>query len=127
MAVALALPCIVYCWLAATQTQNLAVISLLIGIEQFGYGFGFTAFMMYLMYFSRGVNATSHYAFCTAFMALGMMLPGMGAGWLFDNVHNLLPAEFDHFSRYDLFFAVVMLTTLATFAVTARIRAILKE
>ena len=127
MAVALALPCIVYCWLAATQTQNLALISLLIGIEQFGYGFGFTAFMMYLMYFSRGVNATSHYAFCTAFMALGMMLPGMGAGWLFDNVHNLLPAEFDHFSRYDLFFAVVMLTTLATFAVTARIRAILKE
>jgi PAT family beta-lactamase induction signal transducer AmpG len=51
-------------------------------IEQLGYGFGFTAFMLYLMYFSEGSHKTAHYAICTGFMALGMMIPGMFAGWL---------------------------------------------
>ena len=51
-------------------------------IEQFGYGFGFTAYMLFLIYFSEGEHKTAHYAICTAFMALGMMLPGMIAGWL---------------------------------------------
>jgi len=51
-------------------------------IEQFGYGFGFTAYMLYLIYFSEGEYKTAHYAFCTGFMALGMMIPGMFSGWL---------------------------------------------
>ena len=49
---------------------------------QFGYGFGFTAYMLYLIYFADGEHKTAHYAICTAFMALGMMIPGMAAGWL---------------------------------------------
>ena len=51
-------------------------------VEQFGYGFGFTAFMLYMIYIARGEHPTAHYAICTGFMALGMMLPGMGSGWL---------------------------------------------
>ena len=53
-----------------------------VAVEQlgYGYGFGFTAFMLYLMYFSQGKYKTSHYALCTGFMALGMMIPGMFSG-----------------------------------------------
>lgn len=119
MAAALALPCAVYCYLAIVQPASFVVVSVLIGIEQFGYGFGFTAFMLYLMYFSRGENSTSHYAFCTAFMALGMMLPGMAAGWLFDTLAVnpvLLSAGI---GGYESFFWIVMITTLATFGATA--------
>lgn len=84
MAMSLTLPCVLYCWLAMTQPTDLTAICVAVGVEQFGYGFGFTAFMLYLIYFSQGESQTSHYAFCTAFMALGMMLPGMAAGWLHD-------------------------------------------
>ncbi len=118
MALSLTLPCIVYCYLASTLTQNIYLISSLIGIEQFGYGFGFTSFMLYMMYFSKGENSTSHYAFCTAFMALGMMLPGMGAGWLLDSIPQMLPTLSASFSQYDIFFGLVMLTTIITFVVT---------
>lgn len=111
--------------------DNYIVIASLIGIEQFGYGYGFTAYMLFMMHFCRGENSTSHYAFCTAFMALGMMLPGMAAGWIFERMSELaiqLPELGDMLSAYNssrgaygLFFIVVMLTTLVTFAVTWRI------
>ena len=51
-------------------------------IEQFGYGFGFAAFMMYLIYVADGESKTSHYSIATGFMALGMMLPGMLSGYI---------------------------------------------
>lgn len=107
MAAALTLPCAVYCYMAAVQPGSFALVSVLIGFEQFGYGFGFTSFMLYLMYFSRGESSTSHYAFCTAFMALGMMLPGMAAGWIYEQIGG-----------YEPFFWLVMLTSLATFLAT---------
>ena len=65
-----------------TKTGNLLIINICVVIEQFGYGFGFTAYMLYLIYFSQGSHKTAHYAICTGFMALGMMIPGMFAGWL---------------------------------------------
>lgn len=68
--------------LSYTQTTSLWLINICVFIEQFGYGFGFTAYMLYLIYFSEGAHKTAHYAFCTGFMALGMMLPGMFAGWM---------------------------------------------
>jgi PAT family beta-lactamase induction signal transducer AmpG len=71
-----------FVYLSFSQTSSLLVINSCIFIEQFGYGFGFTAYMLYLMYFSGGEQKTAHYAICTGFMALGMMLPGMFAGWL---------------------------------------------
>lgn len=127
MALSLTLPCLLYCYLAAMQPDNFLLICTCIGVEQFGYGFGFTAFMMYLIYFSHGENSTSHYAFCTAFMALGMMLPGMAAGWLWEwlEKYNLLGA--DGPQGYLNFFCLVMLTTLATFASTEAVRRTLSE
>ena len=82
MALSLLLPTALFLYLAYSQTDNFLVISVCIFVEQFGYGFGFTAFLLYMMYFSEGEHKTSHYAICTGFMALGMMLPGMFAGWL---------------------------------------------
>lgn len=122
MALALTLPCGLYCWLAMVQPTDFLTINIAIGVEQFGYGFGFTAFMLYLLYFSRGEMATSHYAFCTAFMALGMMLPGMAAGWLWEQLQQLslfgLPGQ----QGYVNFFWAVMACCLATFAVCACVR-----
>lgn len=110
MAASLALPCIVYCYMAIAQPSGFALVCTLLGVEQFGYGFGFSAFMMYLIYFSRGESQTSHYAFCTAFMALGMMIPGMAAGYLFSLCGG-----------YIGFFWLVMASSLATAAATAAV------
>ncbi|MDL2223266.1 MFS transporter [Bacteroidales bacterium OttesenSCG-928-M11] len=71
---------IVFVYLAYSQTNNWYIINLCILIEQFGYGFGFTAYTLFMMSFAQGKNKTAHYAICTGFMALGMMLPGMIAG-----------------------------------------------
>lgn len=104
MAAALTLPCIFYCFLAIWQPSGIHLISSAIFVEQFGYGFGFTAYMLYLIYFSRGENATSHYAFCTAFMAIGMMVPGMFAGWILEWV-----------AGYINFFWLVVISSALTF------------
>lgn len=122
MALSLTLPCGIYCFLSMFRPGSFPLICSAIAIEQFGYGFGFTAFMLYLIYFSRGENKTSHYAFCTAFMALGMMLPGMAAGWLHDRF-----ADFGIFGAsgpqgYVNFFWLVMLSCLATFAVCLKVK-----
>ncbi len=106
MSMALALPCAVYLVLAAVQPTALWSIFLLVAIDQFGYGFGFTAYMLYMMQFSEGSFKTSHYAICTAFMALSMMIPGLFAGWMQEAL------------GYVGFFIVVMLCCLATITVT---------
>lgn len=130
MALSLGLPCILYCWLSVTQPDSFVAICVAIGVEQFGYGFGFTAFMMYMMYFCDGPQRTSHYAFCTAFMALGMMLPGMAAGWLFDLGNRMFTPVGEGNSvaslGYVVFFSFVMIACIATFAVTAVVRRTLK-
>lgn len=82
MALSMNVPNLLYVYMSAAQPDNYLLVCSLVGIEQFGYGFGFTAFMLYLIYISRGTYSTSHYAICTGFMALGMMLPGMIAGWI---------------------------------------------
>lgn len=117
MALSLTLPCIFYCGLAMWQPENFLLICAAVGIEQFGYGFGFTAFMLYLIYFSRGENSTSHYAFCTAFMALGMMLPGMAAGYLHDLFATLNITGGSGPQGFVNFFWWVMLCCFVTFAV----------
>ena len=82
MAIAMLSTTIVFVYLSHVQNASLLMINACIFIEQFGYGFGFTAYMLYLMYFAEGEQKTAHYAICTGFMALGMMIPGMFAGWL---------------------------------------------
>ena len=106
MAACMTLPCITFVYLAICQPTNLAVISTAIAIEQFGYGFGFTAYMLYMMYFSDGEFKTSHYAICTAFMAASMLLPGMVAGYIQEAI------------GYVNFFWMVMVCCIATLVVT---------
>lgn len=118
MALSLALPCGVYCWLAMSQTDNFMLICTAIAIEQFGYGFGFSAFMLYLIYFSRGESRTSHYAFCTAFMALGMMLPGMAAGWIHEQLSQINLFGGVGPQGYINFFWWVMVCCMATIVVS---------
>ena len=106
----ISLPDIVYVYLSYAQPDNLFIINSCIFIEQLGYGFGFTAYMLYLIYFSQGKQQTAHYAICTAFMALGMMLPGMAAGLL------------QEILGYQHFFIWIMLCCLATFIVSFFLR-----
>ena len=87
--------------------SSLFIINIGVFIEQFGYGFGFTAYMLYLIYYSQGEYKTSHYALCTALMALSMMLPGLVAGYLQEHV------------GYLWFFIIVVLLCSVTFVVTA--------
>ena len=82
MAMALTLPCLSFVFLSLWQPDSLWIIGSCVALDQFGYGFGFTAYMLYLIYFSEGEFKTAHYSLCTAFMALSMMLPGMVAGYV---------------------------------------------
>jgi len=82
MVLAINIPHLAYVYMAFAQPSNYLVISLCAAIEQFSYGFGFTAYMLYMIYISEGENKTAHFAIATGFMALGMMIPGMFSGWL---------------------------------------------
>ncbi|MFS4469322.1 MFS transporter [Maribacter sp. 2210JD10-5] len=82
MVLSLNVPNILYALLAFTKTTNIVAVTATVIFEKFGYGFGFTAFLMYLIYIADGKSKTSHYAIATGFMALGMMLPGMISGYM---------------------------------------------
>lgn len=107
MVCAITLPDLVYVYLSYVQPEGLGIVNVCIFVEQFGYGFGFTAYMLYLIYFSEGQHKTAHYAMCTGIMALGMMLPGMMAGWLQETI------------GYRHFFVWTIICCLVTFAVCA--------
>lgn len=100
-------PIAAFLLLAIYQPTSLWVISSAIAVEQFGYGFGFTAYMLYMMLVAEGAHKTAHYAICTGFMALGMMVPGMAAGWIEDHI------------GYAKFFVWVLCATLPSFLATA--------
>ncbi len=105
MAWSMSLTCLTFVYLSYFQNHSLLVVNACVFIEQFGYGFGFTAYMLFLIYFSEGEHKTSHYAICTGFMALGMMIPGMAAGWLQETI------------GYRHFFVWTMLCCLCTIGV----------
>lgn len=110
MVCAITLPDLVYVYLAFALPSNFIIVNICVFIEQFGYGFGFTAYMLYLIYYSRGNYKTSHYALCTAFMALSMMIPGLFAGALQESV------------GYMSFFIIVIAFCSVTFAVTSLLK-----
>lgn len=110
MAWSMSLTCLTFVYLSFANDPSLPVINICIFIEQFGYGFGFTAYMLYLIYFSEGRHRTAHYSICTGFMALGMMLPGMAAGWIQETI------------GYRNFFLWTMVCCVATIGVTYLIR-----
>ncbi len=106
MALSLALPCAVYLFLAAVQPSSLWTVGACVVFDQFGYGYGFTAYTVYMMRFAEGPLKTSHYAICTGFMALSMLLPGTVAGYL------------QEWLGYVGFFIMVMICCFATVSVT---------
>lgn len=105
MLLAIHVPDAVFIYLAYAQPESVAIIQACVVAEQFGYGFGFTAMVLYMMYLSRGEHRTAHYAICTGFMALGMMVPGMWSGWLEDLI------------GYRHFFTWVIVATIPSFVV----------
>jgi MFS transporter, PAT family, beta-lactamase induction signal transducer AmpG len=105
MTLAINLPNIAYVYLSHVMPDNIWFISSAVAVEQFGYGFGFTAYVLFMIYFSDGPNKTAHYAICTGFMALGMMLPGMISGLLQETM------------GYANFFIWVMICTIPGFIV----------
>ncbi len=110
MVLSISLPNAVYIIMAYYQPASMLFIGSCIFVEQLGYGFGFTAYMLYMLYFSQGKNQTAHYAFCTGFMTLGLILPGMVAGYLQELV------------GYLNFFIIVMCLCPVTFIVSALIK-----
>jgi PAT family beta-lactamase induction signal transducer AmpG len=105
MALAINLPNIVYVYLSQHLPDHFWLINLSVAVEQFGYGFGFTAYMLYMIYASQGENKTAHFAITTGFMALGMMLPGMFSGWLQELI------------GYRNFFIWIMVATIPSFLI----------
>ncbi len=115
MILAMHAPNVAFLLLALAQPSSLWIVGSALAVEQFGYGFGFTAYMVYLLHVAGGPDGqnphkTAHYALCTGFMALGMMIPGMWAGWLQDQL------------GYTQFFIWACIATLPSFLVAARIR-----
>jgi PAT family beta-lactamase induction signal transducer AmpG len=110
MVFAMNLPNLMFVLLAYVQPESLWIVTGSVVIEQFGYGFGFTAFMLYMIYISDGEHKTAHYALCTGFMALGMMLPGMISGWIQEMI------------GYQYFFIWVMLCTIPGFIIINYLR-----
>ena len=110
MVCAITLPDIVYVWMSLSMPSNMLLISTCIFIEQFGYGLGFTALTLYMLYFSMGEFKTSHYAICTGISYLGLQVPAMFSGYLKDSV------------GYSTFFIIVMALCSVTFLVAACIK-----
>lgn len=107
---AMHVPNVVFLAMALYQPGNLWLVSSALAVEQFGYGLGFTAYLMVMIMVADGPHKTAHYAICTGFMALGMMLPGMWSGWLQDRI------------GYIGFFIWVLVATIPSFVMTALIR-----
>ena len=106
MTAAMNIPNLVYLYLSLVQPSSLPLISTCVAIEQLGYGFGFTSLTYFMMLFSAGKHQTAHYALCTGFMALGMMLPGMISGWI------------EELIGYQNFFIWIMFCTIPSFIAT---------
>ena len=110
MVCAVHLPDLVYVYLSQTLTDNFYLINLCVAVEQFGYGFGFTAYTMFMIMVSEGKYKTVHYAISTGIMALGMMLPAMASGWLQEQM------------GYQNYFLWVMAATIPGFIVTGLVK-----
>ncbi|HSP87194.1 MAG TPA: MFS transporter [Ignavibacteriaceae bacterium] len=103
-------PDLAFVYLSHFQPTNFILINAAVALEQFGYGFGFTAYMMFMIMVSQGEHKTAHYAICTGIMALGMMLPGMFSGALQEQI------------GYSRFFEWVIISTIPGFIVAALVK-----
>jgi PAT family beta-lactamase induction signal transducer AmpG len=110
MAFAVHVPDLVFVYLSSAMPSSLGVITGAIALEQLGYGFGFASYLMFMIMVADGAHKTAHYALCTGFMALGMMMPQMASGWIQQQL------------GYQHFFIYACLATIPAFAVTALVK-----
>lgn len=110
MVFAIHIPDLAFVFLSQLQPTSRVIITAAVATEQFGYGFGFTAYTVYMLFVSDGPHRTAHYAFCTGIMALGMMVPGMISGAL------------QEWLGYPMFFLWIVASTLPGFVVPALVR-----
>ncbi|MBP1646804.1 MAG: beta-lactamase [Bacteroidetes bacterium] len=110
MVLAIHLPDAVFVYLSQAQPTDFVLITSAVAVEQFGYGFGFTAYVLFMMMISQGEHRTAHYAICTGFMALGMMLPGMFSGFIQESL------------GYKGFFLWILASTIPGFIVAALVK-----
>jgi PAT family beta-lactamase induction signal transducer AmpG len=104
------LPDLVFVFLSSVQPQNFYLIAASLAVEQFGYGFGFTAMLLYMIMISEGEHKTAHYAICTGLMALGMMAPGYVSG------------DIQQFLGYRNFFIWAFLSTIPAFIMASLVK-----
>jgi PAT family beta-lactamase induction signal transducer AmpG len=110
MFAAINIPHVLYIYLAFYQPENFFLITLCVAGEQFGYGFGFTAYLLYMIFISEGEFKTSHYALCTGFMALSMMIPGAFSGMI------------QEYLGYKLFFVWILITMIPGYFIIKALR-----
>jgi PAT family beta-lactamase induction signal transducer AmpG len=104
------IPDLMYIILSQFRPDNLALVSAAVGLEQFAYGFSFTAYTMFMIMVSEGEHKTAHYAICTGLMALGMMLPGMISGKL------------QEWLGYQTFFLTVLVSIIPALVVAMNVK-----
>ncbi|MCM0607242.1 MAG: hypothetical protein KA715_14225 [Xanthomonadaceae bacterium] len=109
------IPHALYTWMAFHQPEKIIWVATLINIEQFFYGVGFTAYLLFMVKTAQGKNATAHYAISAGFMAMGMMIPGSWSGWLADRL------------GYSWFFVWVLVSVIPSVWVTIRGRNVLQR
>ncbi len=109
MVLAMHLPDAIFIYLSEAMPQSLWIINGAIAIEQFGYGFGFTAYSLFMIMVCEGEYKTVHYAISTGIMALGMMIPAMSSGWIQEHL------------GYSGFFLWILVSTIPGFIVAAMI------
>jgi len=103
-------PDLIFVYLSHALPESLWLVGSAVALEQFGYGFGFTAYTMYMIMVSQGEYKTVFYAIGTGIMALGMMIPAMASGW----IQEML--------GYKNFFIWITITTIPGFIVAALVK-----
>lgn len=86
------------------EFDSLYVIGTGLVTEYFCYGFGFVGLTMFMMQqVAPGKHSMAHYAFASAIMNLGVMLPGMVSGWICGIV------------GYEAFFTIALIVAVPAF------------
>ena len=100
-------PFIAYTFLAITQPVNINIIGLAVGVEYFGYGFGFVGLILFIMQnIAPGKYKMAHYAFGSGLTSLGFIIPSMISGFVSD------------YLGYKEFFIWVLISTIPAFLIT---------
>jgi len=97
-------PFLIYFLFSAYQPSNLWVVGSGLVAEYLCYGFGFVGLTLFMMQqVAPGKHTMAHYAFASAIMNLGVMLPGMISGWICER------------TGYELFFVIALILSVPAF------------